>query len=346
MRRRLLWLPPVLLLVLAAALYTAYWFYMAGAVRQAIGDWIEARRQEGYSVGADRIGVSGFPFVFRARLDGAVLAQDRAQPGYELRLPVLVGEAKPWSPRRWALEGERGGRLHLDPGPARPSASITAARLRGLVEPSQAADIAAGATAIELAGDDVVIQADERLRMARASVSAVLPAKARVSHRDVWTRAALRFEQIALPAGRGPLGGTVEELALTAAVKAAVPQGTLREAVARWRDDGGTLEIERFRLAWGRLVAVATGTLALDAALQPVGSLTATVQGHNEVLDTLVADGTMRTGDAALAKVALGLLAKPAPDGRSQIETSVRIQNSEIFLGPARIARLPRFTWE
>src|SRR4051794_18488829 len=133
MRRRLLWLLPILLLVLAAAGYTAYWFYMAGAVRQAIGDWIEARRQEGFSVGADRIGVSGFPLAFRARLDGAVLAQDRAQPGYELRLPVLVGEAKPWAPRRWVLEAERGGRLHLDPGPARPSASITAAKLHGLV---------------------------------------------------------------------------------------------------------------------------------------------------------------------------------------------------------------------
>jgi hypothetical protein len=346
MRRRLLWIPLVLALALAAGLYTAYWFYVAGAVRQGIGDWIEARRQEGYSVGTDRIAVSGFPFAIRARLDGAVLAQDRAQPGYEVRLPVLVGEAAPWSPRRWVLAADRGARLHLDPGPARPSASITVAKLRGLVEPTRATDIAPGGTTVELSGDDVLVQADQRLRIARASLVAALPAKARVPHQEVWSRASFRFEQATLPAPAGPLGATIDELTLTAAVKGAVPPGALREALARWRDDGGTLEVERFRLAWGRLLATATGTLALDPALQPVGSFTATVEGHNEILDALVAEGTMRSGDAALGKVALGLLAKAGPNGQPQIQTTVRIQNSEVYLGPARIARLPHFTWE
>ena len=129
-------------------------------------------------------------------------------------------------------------------------------------------------------------------------------------------------------------------------MRGSVPPGALRDALARWRDERGTLEVERFRLAWGRLLATASGTLELDPALQPTGTLTATLDGYAEVLDTLVADGTMRAGDAALAKVALGLLAKPGADGRMQIQTSVRIERSDVFLGPARVAHLPRFTWE
>jgi hypothetical protein len=346
MRRRLPWILPALLLVVLAAGYAAYWFYVAELVRQGIVDWIEARRQEGYSVGTDRIGVSGFPFTIRARLDGAVMAQDRAQPGWELRIPVLVGEALPWSPDRWTLAGERGGRLHLDPGPARPSATIEAARLGGRVAPTATGEAAAGGTTVEVTGDDVTVQAEQRLRIARAAVSAALPAKARVGHLEIWSRAALQLDQVTLPTSAGPLGQTVDQLALTAAVKGSVPPGTLRDALARWRDDGGTLELESFRLAWGRLLAVANGTLALDEQLQPIGSLSATIQGQNEILDSLAAAGTMKSGDAQLAKIALGLLAKPGSDGRPQIAAPVRIQNSEVYLGPARIARLPRFTWE
>src|SRR5437667_9841954 len=113
MRGRVSWIAPIVALVLALALYTGYWFYAAGLVRQGIVDWIEARRHEGYTVGADRIAVGGFPFVLRARLDGAVLEQGRVEPSYELRLPILVGEAPPWSPRRWTLRGDQGGRFQL-----------------------------------------------------------------------------------------------------------------------------------------------------------------------------------------------------------------------------------------
>jgi hypothetical protein len=346
MRRRLAWILPALVLVVLAAGYTLYWFHVAGLVRQGIVDWIEARRQEGYSVGADRIGVSGFPFVVRARLDGAVMAQDRAQPGWELRLPALVGEAMPWSPNRWTLAGERGGRLHLDPGPARPSVTIEAARLGGLVAPTPPGEAAGGGTTVEVTAEDVTVQADQRLRIARAAVSAALPAKPRVGHLETWSRASLHLDQVTLPMPVGPLGQSVDQLALTAAVKGSLPRGALRDALARWRDEGGTIELESFRLAWGKLLAVASGTLALDEQLQPIGSLSATVQGQNEILDALAAGGTMKQGDAQLAKVALGFLAKPAPDGRPQITAPVRIQNSEVYLGPARIARLPRFTWE
>jgi hypothetical protein len=346
MRRKVIWVAAAVILIAAAALYAAYWVYAAGLVRQGIADWIEARRQEGYTVGAERIAVGGFPFALRARLDGVVLQQERAAPGYELRLPVLRGETAPWSPRRWTLHGEEGGRLRIDPGPARAALVITASRLSGQVEPTPLApDLPPGGMSLAIAGEDLVIVGDERLHLDRASLRAALPAHARVGHLETWTRAALRLERLTLPAA-GPLGDTLDDLALTASVKGSVPPGALRQGLARWRDDGGTLEIEQLRLAWGKLLASAVGTIALDGALQPIGSATATVQGHNEVVDALVGGGTIASQQGIAAKLIIGALAKPGPDGRPQITAPLRIQNSEIYLGPARLGRLPRFTWE
>ncbi len=54
----------------------------------------------------------------------------------------------------------------------------------------------------------------------------------------------------------------------------------------------------------------------------------------------------MRAGDARLARLALGMLAKPGPDGRPEIATSFTIQNGEMFLGPAKLGKVPRIDWK
>jgi hypothetical protein len=54
----------------------------------------------------------------------------------------------------------------------------------------------------------------------------------------------------------------------------------------------------------------------------------------------------LRPGDGAVAKIGLGLLAKAGADGTPQIETPLTVQNGQLFIGPARVAKLPVFTWE
>jgi len=80
--------------------------------------------------------------------------------------------------------------------------------------------------------------------------------------------------------------------------------------------------------------------------LQPVGALTATIGGYGEIVDSLVAAGNLNAGDAAMVKVALGLLAKPAPNGGYQLDAPVTLQNGQVYLGPVRLARMPNFVWE
>jgi hypothetical protein len=344
MRRKILFLAALLL---TAAAYTFYWYSVAELVRRGILDWSTARRAEGFTVGWDRYDVSGFPFALRVTIDQPVLSQSGTEPGYAAQAPLLVGEARPWALEQWHVTAERGARLAIEPGPARPAITIAAGALSGAVRPGRI-DGAAGhpGTAVTLSADNLAMVGQAQLAITHAEAETVVPAHAVISHLETWLTANVSLSGVTLPQAVQPLGDTIDHLAAAIAVKGTIPGGPHREALAAWRDDGGTLEVNSFDLGWGNLRLGAKGTLALDAGLQPIGSLTALIRGYNEILDALAAAGSLRPGDAALAKVALGLLAKEGPDGTYEISAPLTLQNGYAFLGPARLARLPNFTWE
>jgi hypothetical protein len=219
--------------------------------------------------------------------------------------------------------------------------------LAGTVQPAEGGDTASHpGTAVALSGDGIAVAGPIPLAIAHAGARTIIPAHAVASHLETWLSASLSLAGVTLPQAVPPLGDTIDRLAAAVAVKGTIPDGPHRAALAAWRDDGGTLEVASLDLAWGNLRLGAKGTLALDAALQPVGALTALIRGYNDIIDALVAAGSVRAGDAALAKLALGLLAKEGPDGTYEISAPLTLQNGYVFLGPARLARLPVSTWE
>lgn len=334
-------------LVLAAAFYVGTWYYLAGVTRAAVQNWAEARRAEGFTIGWDRYAISGFPLTLRVTIEKPVFGRTDAAPGYEARAPLLVGEARPWAFQRWHVMAANGARLSIDPGPARPAVMLQAETLDGTLAPRDDASAAREpGTLVALAADGLSIDSGVHIAIAHAAAQAALPSHPVLSHLETWLSATLELDRTTLPAPVQPLGDTIDRVAARLAVKGAIPTGPRRQALTAWRDDGGTLEIEKIDLGWGKLGVSANGTLALDEALQPQGALTATISGYGEIVDALVAAGTMKAGDAALAKLALGLLAKPGADGTAQINAPVTLQSGRLFIGPARLARLPTFTWE
>jgi len=129
-------------------------------------------------------------------------------------------------------------------------------------------------------------------------------------------------------------------------VKGPIPAAAPRQAAAAWRDSGGTVELDRLLLRWGRIAITGSGTVALDRDLQPIGGFSGAVEGYEDLMAALVTAGRMRPGDARLARVALAMLAKAGPEGRPQIATSFTIQNGEMFLGPAKLGPAPKINWE
>jgi hypothetical protein len=151
---------------------------------------------------------------------------------------------------------------------------------------------------------------------------------------------------VTLPQLPAPFVNPVDEIAFGVDVKGAIPAAPARQAAAAWRDAGGTIELDRLTLRWGRIAITGSGTLALDRDLQPIGGFSGAVEGFEDLMAALVTAGRIRPGDARLARIALAMLAKAGPDGRPEIATSFTIQNGEMFLGPAKLGPAPRINWE
>ena len=348
MRRslRLLLLLAILPAVLAGA-YAAAWFTLAGRVRMAIENWAEARRAEGMIVGWDRYAIGGFPLWMRVTIEKPVYSRRDAIPGYEARGERLIGTARPWALRRWHVTVPQGARLAVEPGTDRPALTLEIASLALEVEPrADASGEARSGAALSFIADRLALAGDSRVTVAHAEGRTAWPPLAVASHRETSLAAEVALQQVTIPAPLAPLGDTIDRVAARISVKGALPQAPRRDALTAWRQDGGTVELEDLDLDWRTLSVGANGTLALDAALQPEGALTATIRGYGAIVDALAAAGTLRPNEAGVAKIALGLLAKPGSDGISQITAPVTVQNSRVFLGPVLVARLPKLAWE
>src|SRR6266851_88608 len=261
MRRNLILLAALVVVVVS---YAFYWYSVADLVRRGILDWSAARRAEGFTVGWDRYVVSGFPFVLRVSIEQPVFGQSGIEPGYAAQAPLLVGEARPWALDQWRVTAAYGARLAIQPGPARPAVTITAAALAGTVQPRQDGDTASHpGTAVTLAIDRIAIVGQSQPSITRAELETVIPAHRVASHLETWLTASVNLIGVTLPQAVQPLGDTIDRLTATVAVKGDIPAGPHREALAAWRDDGGTLEIGSFDLGWGKLQLGAKGTLAL-----------------------------------------------------------------------------------
>ena len=143
------------------------------------------------------------------------------------------------------------------------------------------------------------------------------------------------------------LATTSQRIDLAAAVEGRLQPGRPSESLAIWRDAGGVLQIQRFAADWGPLAVTAEGTLALDGQMQPLFAGTATVRGYSEAIDALVQARMMAPNQATGAKIALAAMAKPADDGGPPAaKLPITIQDGFLFVGPLKLAQMPRIVWQ
>jgi hypothetical protein len=337
----------VLLLIVVIGGYTAYWLVAAQQIKTGIAAWAQAMRAQRLDVAWQGIRIAGYPFAFRVELTGARLHDTTMQPAADLTTPTLVGIARPWNFHVWRLVAADGLAAKF-PGIGSGLGFGFGGRAAGLDAHGATGAVAiagSGAATVWLTLDDATLEAGESVAVRTLDCWLMLPKTPPQSHTERDFAFAARFSHITLPMGVPPLGNTIEALAFNASVHGAVPAAKLRPALAAWRDSGGTLELHSLHLAWGALALDASGTAALDQNLQPMGSFSGAIQGYGRVMAALVANGRMSSGNAELARLALAMLAKPGPDGQPEIATSFTIQDGEMYLGPARLGRVPRIVW-
>jgi hypothetical protein len=329
-----------LLLVLLGA-YTAYWLIIVEQIKSGVTAWAEAERTEKIDVSWERIGVGGFPFACQVSLKTATLRDRRLNPAPELRIPDLIAEARPWDFYNWRLDAPEGLSATLAAGGARPPVKLAARNVSGVLATGPQAN-----TILWLRLGDIDAEAGETIAVSMADAWVIVPAKPPQVHTEPAIGVAVNLRQLKLASATPILGDTIDELAFALSVKGAVPGGRLVQAISEWRDAGGTIELDNLQVKWGELGSTASGTIALDRELQPIGGFSGAIQGYDQILAALVQSGRMRAAEAGLARLALAMLAKAGPDGKPAITTAFTIQNGQMFLGPAKLGKAPRIAWE
>jgi hypothetical protein len=317
-------------LVVAAGAYAAYWFVTANRLQTGLQQWAAARRADGYTVAWHDQAVAGFPFAFRLSLQDAAIGRGNA---YHAAVPEVVGTASPLDLRRWHFVAARGASGTVQGI----EATITARSLRGdLVLGDN--DNSFTLSVLQLAGAGA--------SAGQLTLAATVPRQPPRSHREVGLTASAQLFHLTLPRAVTALGDTVESCAVDLQVMGALPAGDWRQALARWRDEGGVVELNRAFLQWGALQLEANGTVALDSALQPIASLSATVMDHKALVDAAVAAGMLPARNADVVKLVLDLLAHRGANGASRLTAPITIQDGKIAIGRAEIGKIPRLDWK
>lgn len=328
------------LLLAGFGAYTAFWFVAASHVEDGFDQWAASLRAQDLDLSWGALRVGGFPLSFRITLSAVRLRHPATAANAEVQVPLLSGSARPWNPRVWDLTASDG----LSATTSLADAVIARLSVRSADGSVAIADDGGATMWLDLA--EPAADAGLSLAAREAGLWLTLPAHPPQTHADRAVGIALDLQGVNLPVAPAPFHNPVDEIALGVTVMGAIPAAPPRKAAAAWSDAGGTLELDNFALRWGALRVTGSGTVALDPDLQPIGSFSGTIAGYEELLKALVAAGRLRPGDARLAGLALGMLAKPGPDGRPEIATSFTLQSGEMYLGPVKLGKAPRIDWE
>jgi hypothetical protein len=158
---------------------------------------------------------------------------------------------------------------------------------------------------------------------------------------------------VTLPGGMNwKLGPEIAELALEGVFNGPLPSGGIAKGrglsalATSWRDEGGSLELQRFVVDWGQARLDATATLALDEDLQPMGAGTGKIAGYGAALDALAADAVLTRSAATAAKAVLSLLANTPADGEpGEVEVPLTLQFRTLSARQVPLVRLPEIDW-
>ncbi len=333
-------------LIGGAALWSGLWFVAAGLFRSAVDQWVDYAGRQGIVITHGKGEISGFPFTLRYDVPGVDITWTaNAGLGYAglWQGESLSLSAQAISPRTLRARLPEQSFLRLTP-PATASGQAEA-RSYGIAQ--DLAEITFRYRSGEL---DLRIEVDGGRALA-ASGRPVLDSE------KLYLR--LRFPKLAsrdhlTPSLeiegdlRGltapdllPLLDRPSSLLLRAVVMGAAIGPTAQDALANWRDDGGTVEIRHLRVRSGGVLAQGDGTLALDSQMRALAAGSVEISGHEEAIDRLVARQSVQPRDAALAKILLAALEQTDREtGARHIFVPLTVQDGLVYLGPVRLARV------
>jgi hypothetical protein len=385
-RRRPLWrlfIMPVLVLIAAAA-WSAFWFYAASQVEVSADAWRAQEAKSGRVYDCARRSVAGFPFRLEVRCDGASVSlvsqtADAAQAPVTAKLGEILLVAQVYDPK--LLIAEFTGPATLSERGGMPPMIVTWSKARSSV---------VGLPAVPQRAS--IVFDDPGIDRVNASVQTPL---ARAKHIELHGRLAEGSapDHAVIETVLKIEGGSVQEAhpllaqpfdADVRMMLSGLKDFTPKPWPQRFREiqaAGGHVEIVQSRIAQGEVVALAAGTLGLNAQGRLDGELQMTVAGLEKVIPALGIEKMLEEGvpQATLDRVApgvktqdvnnlLGALDRAIPglgrvvrqnanvgvaaginalgkeavlEGKKARAFPLRFADGAVFLGPLKVAQVP-----
>jgi hypothetical protein len=313
-RRRSLWrlfIMPVLLLVAALA-WSAFWFYAASKVDETAEAWRAREAKSGRIYDCAKRSVAGFPFRFEVSCGGASVAlvsqtAGASQTPVTARLSEILVVAQVYDPK--LLIAEFTAPATISGGGLQPALTVNWSKARSSI---------VGLPAIPQRA--AIVFDDPAIDRINASVQTPL---ARAKHVEMHARLADGSAQDhpVIETVLQIAGGSLQELHPLLAEPFDADVRTQLSGLKdfspkpwpeRFREiqaAGGRVEIVQSRIAQGDLIAVAAGTLGLNASGRIDGELQMTVAGIEKVIPALGIDKMLEQGvpQATLDRVAPGV---------------------------------------
>ena len=304
---------PVLLLVAAAA-WSGFWFYAASQVEVKADAWRAQEARSGRVYDCARRTVAGFPFRLEVRCDGASVslvsqtaAQAAAQTPVTAKLSEILIVAQVYDPKLLIAEFSAPATVFDSQG----TSSM-------VVNWSKARSSVVGLPAIPQRAS--IVFDDASVDRVNASVQVPL---ARAKHVELHGRLAegTALEHPVIETVLRVEAGSVQDVhpllaqpfdaqlrAMLSGLKDLAPK-PWPERFRELQAAGGHVEIVQSRIQQGDLIAVAAGTLGLSVQGNLDGELQMTVAGLDKVIAALGIDKMLDQGvpQAALDRVAPGV---------------------------------------
>lgn len=326
-----------LLTALLCGGYGAWWWTAATTVERSVHAWIDQRRAEGALVEHRGLSVGGFPLALRATLDSPHFASR----GIEWQGTVLMAESLPWQITRIALSLPGEHRLILAPAGQPPLDLLARGGGTGHAIWTPGGTV----EQLRLSFTDLIAQqATGPVGVATLDVTASQPPEPPAGVATAGLSLDLTAAGLTLSdASPAALGRQVERATLSARILGQPPRPE-PASLSAWSRQGGTVEVDRLALHWGPLRVALAGTLTLDGELQPQAALTAEVIGAQDAISAV--QPLLRPNDVKMARSIVSMLARPTGPGGEQVLTApVTVQSNSLFLGPLKVASVPRIVW-
>lgn len=343
----------VVFVAVGVAAFTAYWYFAIATLEERVAAWIEQREAEGWRIEHRPAVRSGFPTKLRLTLaDGSIAATagwSWASPQTEISLPVFAGWGGRVAPVEVEFKGEQ--RLRLLPA----GTVIVGHGDRLVAQVIDGGRLPTGS----FAADNLAIAPEGGAAVTIGRLDAAsaggLPGPATAP--DAGFDLSVNAQRVTLPPSwASALGDRIDRFDVEARLIGSLGAPPWPQALERWREDGGTIEVTRLGILYGPLALSGDGTVALDAGGDLIAAFSVTARGLWATLSALAERGAVAPEIAAGARLFLrppagapdagaGGVDGAAKNGDGSVTVPVSIQERILFLGPLPIARLPAPPW-